>query len=590
MSSITLTINGQKVSAQPGQTVLQAARAAGIDIPTLCHHPALAPSGGCRVCLVEVSGQRTLQPACTFPVADRMQIQTESPKVVQARRFVLELLFSERNHFCMACETSGDCELQALGYRYGLDHWVYPTYTQRFPVDASPAHHLIDHNRCVLCRRCVRACAELVANHTLDLRQRGAHSMLCADMDAKLGASSCVGCGTCVEVCPTGALVDKRSAFMARPQDVARVATICTQCSLGCGLNVVMHRGQVLRLESRWEAPVNGGLLCRRGRFESLQDPRPRLLEPLARENGRSTPASWNYTLAEVARRLHHESPQQLGLLTSTRLTNEALALLHAIFIKQLRVARRGSFTAPTALPPGARCGKVTDIAGSDLILLVEADPVRDQPVASFFIKRAVDQGARLVTVESRPTELTAFAEVSFPPRDMAIAVDLAMAAARPVVVCGAGMRRETAEPLQKAPATARWIPLADGVNTVAATAQGLIDRLDPAACRTLFIAAADENGALDQAAARIQPSAFVIVMASHASPLTERADLVLPMAGWLERSGGFTATDGTLLRAHAALPPSGQSRSDWDILGRLAERLGLDARAAAADLPRCDA
>jgi NADH dehydrogenase/NADH:ubiquinone oxidoreductase subunit G len=172
----------------------------------------------------------------------------------------------------------------------------------------------------------------------------------------------------------------------------------------------------------------------------------------------------------------------------------------------------------------------------------------------------------------------------------MAIAVDLAMAAARPVVVCGAAMRRETAEPLQKARATARCIPLAAGVNTVAATAQGLVDRLDPAACRTLFIAAADENGALDPVAARIQPSAFVIVMASHASPLTERADLVLPMAGWLERSGGFTATDGTLLRAHAALPPSGQSRSDWDILGRLAERLGLDARAAAADLPRCDA
>ena len=132
MSSIAITINGQRVTARPGQTILQAAQAAGIDIPTLCHHPALAPSGGCRVCLVEVSGQRALQPACTFPVTDRMEIQTESPKVVRARKFVLELLFSERNHFCMACEMSGGCELQTLGYRYGLDHWVYPTYTQRF--------------------------------------------------------------------------------------------------------------------------------------------------------------------------------------------------------------------------------------------------------------------------------------------------------------------------------------------------------------------------------------------------------------------------------------------------------------------------
>ena len=283
MSTITITINGQKVSAQPGQTILRAAQAAGIDIPTLCHHPALAPIGACRVCLVEVTGQRTLQPACTFPVADRMEVQTESPKVVRARKFVLELLFSERNHFCMACEMSGGCELQDLGYRYGLDHWIYPTYTQRFPVDASPPHHLMDHNRCVLCRRCVRACAELVANHTLDLRQRGReHHADCADMDVPLGESTCVNCGTCVNVCPTGALIDKRSAFMARPPDVERVATVCSQCSLGCGVNVVMHRGHVLRLESLWDAPVSGGLLCRTGRFEALADGRPRLLEPHA--------------------------------------------------------------------------------------------------------------------------------------------------------------------------------------------------------------------------------------------------------------------------------------------------------------------
>jgi formate dehydrogenase major subunit len=590
MSSITLTINGQQVSAQPGQTVLQAARAAGIDIPTLCHHPALTPSGGCRLCLVEVTGQRALQPSCTFPVADRMQIQTESPKVVRARRFVLELLFSERNHFCMACQMSGACELQALGYRYGLDHWVYPTYTQRFAVDASPLHHLMDHNRCVLCRRCVRACAELVGNHALDLRQRGAHSMICADMDVPLGESSCVGCGTCVNVCPTGALVDKRSAFMARPEDVARVATICTQCSIGCGLNVVMHRGQVLRLESRWDAPVSGGLLCRRGRFEALQDQRPRLLEPLLRENGRSAPASWNYALAEAARHLDQESSQHLGLLTSTRLTNDALALLRAIFVRQLRAAHRGAIATAAPELPFTLCGKLADIAGSDLILLVEADPVRDQPVASFFIKRAVDQGTRLVTVESRSTDLTPFAEASFLPRDMAIAVDLIQAAAKPVIIYGAGLQKSEADLLRKVEPRARFIPLVPGVNTVTAAALGLINHINPTACSTLFIAAADENGALDQVAAQIGRSAFVIVMACYASPLTERADLVLPMATWLERSGGFTNTDGTPLRAHAALPASGQSRSDWDILGRLAERLGLDAGAAKADLPRCGA
>jgi formate dehydrogenase major subunit len=590
MSSVTVTINAQKVTARAGQTVLQAAQAAGIDIPTLCHHPALTPSGGCRVCLVEVSGQRTLQPACTFPVADRMEVQTESPKVVQARRFVLELLFSERNHFCMACEMSGCCELQTLGYRYGLDHWVYPTYRQRFEVDASPPYHLLDHNRCVLCRRCVRACAELVGNHTLDLRQRGALTMLCADMDVPLGDSTCVSCGTCVEVCPTGALVDRRSAFMARPGEAARVATVCTQCSIGCGLNVVMQHGRVLRLESRWDAPVNGGLLCRRGRFEALEDRRARVLEPIIRENGRRAPASWNYALAEAARHLHHEVPERLGLLTSTRLTNEALALLQAVFVRHLRSAHRGAVDAQCPALPFTACGKLADLAQSDLILLVEANPAETQPVASFFIKRAVDRGARLVTVESRPTPLTPFAEAAFAPHDMAIAVDLVHAASRPVVVCGTGLRQSDADPLRKIESKAKFIALVSGVNTLMTTGLGLNERFDPADCATLFVAAADEGDALDQAAARLRPSAFLIVMACFTSALTERADLVLPTATWLERSGTFTGTDGTRLRAHAALPPSGQSRSDWDILGRLAERLGLAAGTTRAELPRCGA
>lgn len=152
----------------------------------------------------------------------------------------------------------------------------------------------------------------------------------------------------------------------------------------------------------------------------------------------------------------------------------------------------------------------------------------------------------------------------------------------------GLAKTKTEAEALQKVETKAKFIPLVSGVNALTASALGLNERVDPGACSTLFIVAGEENGDLDQATARINPAAFVIVQACYASPLTERADLVLPMATWLERSGTFTATDGTQLRAHAALPPSGLSRPDWDILGRLAERLGLDAAAAKAELPRC--
>jgi formate dehydrogenase major subunit len=588
MSTITITMNGQKVSARPGQTILRAAQAAGIDIPTLCHHPALAPIGACRVCLVEVAGQRTLQPACTFPVADRMEVQTESPKVVRARKFVLELIFSERNHFCMTCEMSGGCELQDLGYRYGLDHWTYPTYTQRFPVDASPPHHLLDHNRCVLCRRCLRACAELVANHTLDLRLRGANTMLTADMDVPLGESTCVNCGTCVNVCPTGALIDKRSAFMARPADVERVATVCSQCSLGCGVNVVMHRGHVLRLESLWDAPVNGGLLCRTGRFEALADGRPRLLAPMLKEKGQHVPVSWEAALAAASQRLGATAPKRLGVFTTTRLTNEAMGLLHAIFVKHLKAAHRGASHGAAPGMAACRCGKLADIADSDLILLAGSDPARDQPVASFLIKRALDRGARLVTVESRPTELTAFAETILTPRQISQAVALARTAEKPVVIYGTDLTPAAATALRKLETKAVFIPLHPGVNTLTAETLALNGKLNAAACDTLFIAAGEENGTIEAVMQKAGPKAFVIVQASYGSALTDRADLVLPMATWLERSGTFTNTEGTIHRAHAALTPSGQSRPDWDILGRLAERLGLDAAIAKEAILAC--
>ncbi len=577
MGTVTITINGQRISAQTGQTLLEAARGAGIDIPTLCHHPALAPVGACRVCLVEVAGQRTLQPSCTFPVADRMEVQTESAKVVEARKFVLELIFSERNHFCMTCPMSGDCELQELGYRYGLDHWVYPTYGQRFAVDASPAHHLLDHNRCVLCRRCVRACAELVGNHTLDLRQRGAFTMLCADMDVPLAESSCVGCGTCVDVCPTGALADKRSAFMARPADVERTATICSQCSLGCGLNVAMHRGQVLRLESLWEAPVNHGLLCRRGRFEALEDYRPRLLEPLLNEESGRLAVGWERALAAAAARLVATAPRRLGVMTSTRVTNEALNLLKKVFIDTLNAGQRGMVNGVCPTFPAAEGGRLADLSESDAILLAGADPSADQPVAAFLIKRAVDRGARLITAGKHPGELTAFAEMHLAPRQLEVAVDVLMAADRPVVVYGSELKKADIRSLQRLAGKARFLALQPGVNSRTAAALGLNGTLDATACDTLFVIAGEENGAIDALAAGVGPRVFVIALASYDSPLAGRADLVLPMATWLERSGTLTNTEGVLLRAHAAMPPSGHSRPDWDILGRLAERLGLE-------------
>jgi formate dehydrogenase major subunit len=483
----------------------------------------------------------------------------------------------------MTCEMSGGCELQELGYRYGLDHWMYPTYTEPFPVDATARHHLLDHNRCVLCRRCIRACSDLAANHTLDLRRRGALTMVTADMDAPIGQSSCVSCGSCLDVCPTGALVDKRSAFMSPPREVTRVATVCTQCSVGCGLNVVIHGGQVLRIESQWGAAVNGGVLCRRGRFEALAENRTRVVEPLVKEGAGHATAGWDPVLAAAAERLRRTPPEKLGCLTTTRLSNESLGLLRHIFLQHLNSSRCAIGNGVVAALREVKTGKLAELGDSDLILLAAADPARDQPVVSFLIRRAMDRGARLIVAENRPTDLTPLAERRYPLKEMDRAAAEARKARRPVILYGSGLRKSDAEALVAGAPEARYIALQPGVNTAAAAALGLDGRCDPGACETLFIVAGEENGTWDPIARKVGRQTFVILLTSYESPLCSRADLVLPMATWIERSGTFTGTDGTRVRAHAVHAPAKQSRPGWDILGRLAEKIGATASAKAA-------
>jgi len=259
---VNLKIDGKEISVPEGTTVLRAAEAAGFSIPVLCDHKQLSPYGACRMCLVEVEGARTLQPSCTLPVSNNMVVLTNTPKVREARSFVLTLIFSERNHFCMYCPVSGgDCELQNAAYGEGMTHWPLQPNWSPYPVDASHKDFMLDNNRCILCRRCIRACGELVGNFTLGVEERGARTMVIADLGVPLGESTCISCGTCVQVCPTGALIDRASAFRGREKDVQRIKTTCAACSVGCGVEMIVRDNNLLRIEGDWEAPVNSGLL-----------------------------------------------------------------------------------------------------------------------------------------------------------------------------------------------------------------------------------------------------------------------------------------------------------------------------------------
>ena len=209
----TFTLNGQLITATEQQTILQAARDHKVEIPTLCQLDGLSTVGACRLCLVEVVGTNKLLPACTTTVQEGMDIRTHSDRLHHYRQTILELLFAERNHICAVCVSNGYCELQDHAHEQGMTHVRFDYLSPALPIDGSHARFAIDHNRCILCTRCVRVCDEVEGAHTWDVMGRGTSSRVITDMAQPWGESAtCTSCGKCVQCCPTGALFDKQAS------------------------------------------------------------------------------------------------------------------------------------------------------------------------------------------------------------------------------------------------------------------------------------------------------------------------------------------------------------------------------------------
>jgi predicted molibdopterin-dependent oxidoreductase YjgC len=368
---IGLTLNGQKIEVPPGTTLLQAARANGISIPTLCDHPALKPIGGCRLCVVEVEGARGPQPACTLPASEGMVVRTETPALAEARRAVLALLLS--NYYDAGYATGGAAETE-------FEHWVRhygasaPAAAPRVPVGADPNPFVwVDMNKCIVCTRCVRVCAEVQGRFVWGTSERGYATTIVAGADTPMLEAACESCGACVAVCPTGALDNKLSMGQGRPDRL--VTTTCTYCGVGCqfDLNVrdTPEGGRIIRVTSNPAAPVNGLALCVKGRYgydfvhhpDRLTRPKVRqyLLDEFAgaqagrttedggretgdggrgtedgrRDRGRWVEVDWETALDLTARKLRAtrdtHGANAVGLLTSAKCLNEENYLMNKL-------------------------------------------------------------------------------------------------------------------------------------------------------------------------------------------------------------------------------------------------------------------
>lgn len=321
---ISLTINGKRVNAPDGATVLDAARRNDIYIPTLCDDPRLEPYGGCRLCLVSIKGMPRPVTACTTPATEGMEVETTNGPIERQRRTIVELLLSDHPNDCMVCERAGDCTLQELAYFYDLRTNRFAGERRQYAKKDQNPFIERDMEKCILCGKCVRVCEEIQGVAAIDIANRGFVAKVSTPFEKDL---DCEFCGQCVSVCPTGALMGKQSLGKGRQKDVKEVETVCPYCGCGCSLTLHVSRNEVVRVTSKPDT-VNEGWLCVKGRYGySFINSPDRLTSPLIRKDGKLVPASWDEALGYVAEKLaairSRHGADAIGGLSSARCTNE---------------------------------------------------------------------------------------------------------------------------------------------------------------------------------------------------------------------------------------------------------------------------
>lgn len=425
--TVSVIIDGRMVQVEAGSTVLEALRAIGKNVPTLCYSDRMKPYGACRTCMVEHVGRKPVA-ACHTPVQDGATYKTSSPELTKLRRNITELIVSDHPLECLDCTANGRCELQTLAQQVGLRTPRYENpRTHNPPKDDSHPFVKLEMSKCIGCARCVRACDEVQGSFILQMSGRGYDTKVIAGNDTGFEQANCVSCGQCVVECPVAALEEPGTRAFGLPDET--VTTTCSYCGVGCALDVNVKDGRVVNIVPSKQGSANLGHTCVKGRFaHQFAHADDRLRSPLIKDRatGKFREASWDEALDLIASKLgeirKQHGPDSVALISSSRCTNEENYLMQKLARAVIgtnsidncsRVCHSPSaYALGQALGTGAGTNSFQDVFESDVLMIVGANPTEAHPVFGARIKQAVLAGCKLIVLDPRNTELARLADI----------------------------------------------------------------------------------------------------------------------------------------------------------------------------------
>jgi NADH-quinone oxidoreductase subunit G len=631
---IKVTINAKEFEVPKGARLIDVCRDKAFDIPSFCYYADLALQASCRMCLVRIEKMPKLQTSCTIICTDGMVVTTQSDEIEKAQRSMLEFLLANHPLDCPVCDRGGECELQEMTFDWGGLEERFTEKKNYYPEKYLSPMVANDPQRCILCKRCTRVCDEWMGEDAIEAGGRGANTVI----GTYGGWLDCSQCGNCIEVCPTGTLLDGTYRHQARPWELAQTISTCTYCSDGCQMSLGSRGGELMRIvaRDRYVNGLNGEFLCIKGRFgHPFVNHEERIRTPLIRykKGGKLIPATWDEAIRHVAQKLDAvvdaHGPDSLAVVGSPRITNEANHLLYK-FATELVETKNYTTTDTFSLKPffnnlGGLLATHRDIRYAKTILLIGGEPEELQPLTGKQIRQAVrNGGAKLIVVNAVPIRLVEQAAQFIhirPGTENALVLALANEFYDDLAVQKLGIEigalqtlRQTLTETQgdvvimfggelsaEAQAVIAQIPYAFPGderrvllhplplynNSVGAHDMGMMNAealsatqmLDAAgdAIRAMYIAGSflpEQLSGREEALGKLD---FLVVQELFETDTTAFADVVLPAASFAEIDGTYTNNDGFVQRVRQSIPPVNQSKSDWMITAQLAAELGMD-------------